>query len=215
MTPRPTVGDVAEDLYEAVAPLAWNDANVGWHLLLYCEAAGRMLEQVHDYVREHDDLGLPGWGILFSVDDCPEEALGYLAQFVGVTLLAGATAAQSRSRIRNTDGFKAGTPGAIVEAAEATLTGTQTVRLLERYLASDPSADHAYHLQVRTRASETPDPDATLAAVLTQKPAGIVLDYAAVAGADYQQHTTQNATYTARSARFATYAAATADTLEE
>jgi hypothetical protein len=75
-------------------------------------------------------------------------------------------AAYARDAIKRQGGENRGTPDAILSAAGDTLTGTRTMRLLER------AGGNAYALDLVTRPSETPDPDATLAAALTQKPAG-------------------------------------------
>ena len=56
-----------------------------------------------------------------------------------------------------------------------------------------------------TLTSETPDPAAVLAALLAQKPAGIVLTYRQVAGWDYQQMTAEGGTYADQSADYTTY----------
>jgi hypothetical protein len=54
-------------------------------------------------------------------------------------------------------------------AVAATLTGSQSVSVLER-VGGDP-----YALTVVVRTSETPDSAATLAAAMTQKPIGLIL----------------------------------------
>lgn len=55
--------------------------------------------------------------------------------------------------------------------------------------------DYAYCLTVITYTSETPDPAATHAALLTQKPGGIRLNYLTADGQDYTSLKTNNATY--------------------
>jgi hypothetical protein len=101
-----------------------------------------------------------------------------------------------------TDGFRRGTAEAIRVAAQATLTGGRTVYFRER----DPSAaDPPYTLQVVTVETETPDPATTLAAILAQKPGGIVLDFHTVTGWDYTAMTAVGGTYDALALKFATY----------
>ncbi|HXI18846.1 MAG TPA: hypothetical protein VNM48_20980 [Chloroflexota bacterium] len=185
-------------------PLAFDDAAQGYALLYYCEAIGRTLEQVDGYVRDRPDLKLPGWGILLDVDNAPVEALGWLSGFVGVTLLAGETTAQSRARIRGTDGFARGSVGAVKGAAALYLTGTKTAILRERYNATNPNVDSPYHMQVITYTSETPNSAAVLSALLAQKPAGIVLTHQVNAGQDLQSVSNNHATLQSVSDAFAT-----------
>lgn len=200
------VGNVAAELYDAVAPLAYADADHGYALLHYCEAIGRTLEQVDRYVRDDEALGLPGWGILLDVDNAPAEALPWLAQFVGVQLVAGHTTEQTRLRIRETDGFARGTPAAIRGAARQYLTGTKTAEVRERYDADNPGVDSPYHLSVFTYPDETPDPAAVVRALLEQKPAGIVLKHLVVTSvSSYQGVSVYHDDYADLLASFATY----------
>ena len=55
--------------------------------------------------------------------------------------------------------------------------------------------DAAYYVKVRTYASDTPDPAATLRALISQKPGGLVLDYAAITGQTYGDVKARYATY--------------------
>jgi len=68
------------------------------------------------------------------------------------------------------------------------LTGNRSVTLFER----DTSA---YHLTVRTFDAETPYPDRVLAALLSQKPAGLVMDYAVSDGLTYDEIAASGRTY--------------------
>jgi hypothetical protein len=86
----------------------------------------------------------------------------------------------------------------MVAAAQPHLTDSKTVMLFER----DTSA---YHLSVRTLTDETPDEDKVLRALMSQKPAGIVLDYDTVSGQTYLQLRTDYATYTLVEADYETY----------
>jgi hypothetical protein len=64
---------------------------------------------------------------------------------------------------------------------------------------------------VRTLVSETPNATTTLNAILAQKPAGIVLNYAAVTGQDYAGLKSKQATYAATKTAYKTYADVRAD----
>lgn len=209
---RPTVGNAAEDLYEALAPLAWNDEALDWSLLLFAAACAYPLEQLDGYVRDEPTLGLPGWGVLFDVDNAPEEALAYLAQFVGVTLRRGENTDQSRARVRAVGGFKRGTIGAMREAAQLHLTGTKTVGIRERYDPNNPTADSAYHMEVTVITSEAADLARVEAAVRAQKPAGIVLHFRDIDGQDWETLAANYATWADVAAAYDTWADVADDT---
>jgi len=181
VTPPPTLESFAENLYAGMDPLAWLDASVGWALAQFCAALGVMFQPVEDVARDTPDG--PGGSAVVDLDRCPDAWLPWLAQFVGVTVIPGSSPADMRARITSTDGFHRGTPAAIRAAAQATLTGTQTVTFRER---DSNSADPPYTLEVVTLTDETPDPAATRAAIIAQKPAGIVLNFRTVAGQDWQ-----------------------------
>jgi Phage tail protein (Tail_P2_I) len=197
-TPPPDLApdSFAARLYAALGPLAQRDPEAAWSLLIYVNAIGTMFQVLDVYVRDTPEG--PGWSPLLDLDRCPAEALPYLAQFVGVRLLPGATEEESRARIASTDGFKRGTPAAMRGAAIDTLTGAKRVVFRERY--GDP-----YALDVLTFTSETPDPAMTLRALVSQKPGGIVLSYRAGDGQDYQLVKDTHATYADVKAAYATY----------
>lgn len=70
------------ELYKAVQPLAYEDRQNGHALLHYLDAAIQAAQQAATYGR--DTGNTPGWGILMDPDTCPEEALEWLGQLVGV-----------------------------------------------------------------------------------------------------------------------------------
>jgi hypothetical protein len=169
----PELDSYAEQIYEQMAPLAFADEENGWPLLHLCAANGSLYQPVEDLVRDQGDA--PGWSQLVDVDRCPDDFLPWLAQLPGVQLDYGATAESMRNRIRSTDGAKRGGANAFRGAASPHLTGERHVFVHER----DGSP---WRVTVVTRTSETPDPAAVLAALLAQKPAGIVLEYSTVDG---------------------------------
>lgn len=199
-TPAPDLESFAALLYDALAPLATLDGQAEWHLAHYCGAIGVMFQSVADVARDTPDG--PGWSAVLDLDRCPDAWLPWLAQFVGVDLLPGTSPADMRERIAGTGGFHRGTPEAIRVAAQATLTGTRTVYFRERYSGG---ADPPYTLQVVTLTTETPSPSATLAAILAQKPGGIVLDFHTVAGWDYTALKATAYTYATLKTKFYTY----------
>jgi hypothetical protein len=197
----------AARLYAMLGPVAEQDPFAAWSLLILCNAIGGEYQLVEDWVRDTPDG--PGWSLLLDLDRCPAEALPWLGQFVGVRLFPGSTPAEQRQRIASTAGFKRGTRDALIGAARATLTGAQTVIFRERDGAAQghPAApDYAYYLTVTTYDSQTPNPAATLAALLAQKPGGIVLTYQHTTGQTYQQLHTNHASYAAVKAAYPTYA---------
>lgn len=188
------------------------DAEHGYAFTLFLSVLARAFDQVADISRDGDD-GRPGYARLFNAqdaDDCPATFLPFVGQFVGVEMLPGLTEAQQRLRIRETDGFKRGTPEAIRGAARQFLVGPSgagddaTVFLNERQ-------GGAYKLGVSTLVSETPDPGAVLRALLEQKPAGILLTYTAIAGGDYATLKGTHTDYADVKAEFADYAELRAD----
>jgi hypothetical protein len=205
--PEPILKSFAAALYDSLTPLAAQDAGLNWPLANYMAAIGEMFQVVDDYGRDQLLSGgkiAPGWSQLIDVDRCPLEALPWLGQFVGVSVDTGLSEADQRTQIRNANGWKRGTVGAIVAAAQQLLTGTKSVTVVER----DPtaSASHpAYGLSVFTRTSETPDSAAVLAAIISQKPAGIVLNYQDLAPVTYEDLFLDYATYRTIYSTFTTY----------
>lgn len=163
------VGSVGEHLYSQLAPLAYADEQVGWHLLIYCGALGRMRQTLHDLVTDKEDR--PGWADLLDVDRCPAQYLPYLAQIVGARIPVGTPENLARDIVRTPSGFKRGTREAMIAAAKPYLTHTKTVRFIER------TGGHAYRFTVVTKPSETPDPAPVEKALLAQKPAGLIMTY--------------------------------------
>jgi hypothetical protein len=193
----------ASRLYDALGPLTNKDAANGWSLLILCNAIGVMYQEVEDLVR--DTPAGPGWSELMDLGRCPPEALAWLGQFAGVRIPPGLTDAQARAWVGSTDGFKRGTPAAMIGACKATLTGTQTVLFHERYGGPATPPAYAYYLSIWTYASETPNAAATLAALTAQKPAGLVLLYATAAGQTYATVKATYATYAVVKSTFSTY----------
>jgi hypothetical protein len=199
-------------LYDMLEPLAQQDPAAGWSLLILCNAIGVPFELVEDWVRDTPDG--PGWSLLMDVARCPDEALPWLGQFAGVRVLPGSSSDEQRARIASTDGFKRGTVAAMVGAAKATLTGPQRLIFRERDGAAHGIAgapDYAYVLTVHSWATETPNPTATLNALLAQKPGGIVLYYSAQTMQDYAAVKAAWATYALVKSHHRDYAALSMD----
>lgn len=197
----PVLSELGERLRERTEPLAPHDEDYGWVHAHLCEGLARMLQQVAD-VWDPPDPHAPGAPLL-DPELAPDWALPWVGQLVGVQLPAGATPDEARALIAGVSGFKRGTPAALRAAAGAFLTGDKTVYFRER----DPSgaANYAYTLEVVTLTTETPDPAAVLAALKTQKPAGLVLTYRTITGWDYQAMTGAGGSYLTLKSTYANY----------
>lgn len=194
---RPEVGEVTEQVYAALTPYTNEDEAQDWALLKFVDAICEVyFEAIDELVSDRD---YPGWYILFDPDLCPAEYLPYLAQYVGVTLEPSLTEQEQRDKIKLPENFKRGTPAALRRAIERTLTGNKTILLDERH------DDEAYQLRIRTFATETPSESATLAAILTQKPAGLALTYDAIEGQSWDDLVADHADWNAVLADYATW----------
>jgi len=222
-TPEPpatlTPDTFAERLYDALGPLAQLDPEVGWSLLILCNAIGTMFQLVEDLVRDTPDG--PGWSMLVDVDRCPPEALAWLAQFVGVRILPGSTPDQARIRIESTDGFQRGTRQAMIAAARAAMTDPSgPVIFRERdgaHMGHPESPEYAYCLSVITYQNDTPEADWPAGegpvgfALNSQKPGGILLSYRVATGQDWLQVSENFATWADVKAHYPDWASVKTD----
>jgi hypothetical protein len=171
---RPAVVALADEAHEELGPLSAPDGETtDWALLALLQGLLSQLQPMDDLVR--DTNAGTGYSLALDVDNCPDYLLRWLGQFAGVKVTPGdstdaAWVERARAEIRNAAGWRRGTPAAIRGAAQEHLTGTKTVRMLERTIS-------AYTLTVLVRTSETPDPAAAEAAVRAQKPAGLILTF--------------------------------------
>lgn len=176
--PQPPTYPYGARLRTRTGPLAPHDDLYAWGHWILCESIGRIFLELQEVFDPEGDT--PPVAPILSVELCPDWALPWLAQFMGVRIPAGTDPAIARALIRNVAGFQRGTPAAMRAAASFYLTGdSPTVYFRER----DGSA---YQLEVVTLDAETPDPNAVLAALMAQKPGGIVMRYRHSPGWDYQ-----------------------------
>lgn len=169
---RPDVVELTERTYAALGGGLTHGDDEDWLLLSLIDGVTRQHTSV---AVAADTPEGPGWSALLDVDRAPSYALGYLGQFRGVTLDGNLDDASQRLRILETAGSKRGSPGAILGAARQYLTGNRNVILEER-------TPTAYSYRVSTYLGETPDPAAVEAALVAQKPAGLLLDYVVIEG---------------------------------
>lgn len=170
-------GRIASRVYDLLAPLTANDGATGFSLLVYASALSLPYEEVAE-LAETGDNEEEGWSSIVDIDRIPDKGLPWLAQLLGITLQSPDPTIQ-RGEIRGTLGWNRGTVPALRTAAQLYLTGSKWFFLAER--DSSP-----YHLTVITKTSETPDESKVLAALIAQKPAGLILDYYTLDGQTYQ-----------------------------
>lgn len=174
----PPLGSCGAELYAALAPLAYDDAQHGWPLAHLCEALGRMRQPVSDMVRAWEETVRPdpldpdyeqtvtrsGWTRATHIDAAPGAAaavdggfdmLPFLGQLAGVRGIEGLNDSDRRAAIRERDGYSRGRPRSIVSFAERFTDGTPgAVRLRERYNpALGAGVDAPYHGRVLIRRS--------------------------------------------------------------
>ena len=125
--------------------------------------------------------------------------LPWLAQIVGVDLTAVPNIPEQVSLIEQPTGQQRGTVAAMQTVAKTTLTGTKTCLIYER------TNGNAWTMNAYTYTTETADPTATLTALMSMKPAGVILTYSTVIGGTYSQLAASHATYSAMEAAHSTY----------
>lgn len=188
-------GTVTNDLYESVSPLAEDDAANGNALKIIVASLAGMSQEIDTLAR---DGSRPGWSNLMDIVTTPLKAIDWLGQFVGVRPIDSLTEAQMRANVTAKTGFARGSVSAMRAAAQLYLTGTKTVNFFER----DTSP---YHVTINTYTSETPSSANVLAALLSQKPAGVQLAYNTTIGQTYQQLKTNHPLYSQVKSFYATY----------
>jgi hypothetical protein len=132
-----SVGTFADDLFEAVEPLAYADGEPDWALWSFCNALALQFQTIEDLARDTDEL--PGWAVLMDPDETPDIAVPFLAQFVcsdiGERLPDDTDAAywlRARERIKELRCLARGSLDGFKSVVAETLTGTKTVTVVER-----------------------------------------------------------------------------------
>lgn len=163
-----------QSLFDLLQPMFYDDVDQHSALAIYLSGLGLNFEIIEEYARDTDD-GKIGYSILVDATRVPDEAITWLGQFVGVQITQGLPPAQQKQQLVGLGTWKRGTVAALQAAPLPFLTGSQTVIVKER----DTSP---YHFEVITYASETTDQSKVLAALLTQKPAGLIMNYVVFSG---------------------------------
>jgi hypothetical protein len=192
---RPIASDTAEEIYAGLTPWIEADESTNWQLLRFVTVLAEHLGLINSLVRDTDEG--PGWSVVMDADRAPSEYFSWLAQFIGVTPNLNLSPEDQRQQLKESSGFRRGTPASMIAAAQPFLSGAKTVTISER----DTSA---YHLTVRTFTSETTDSSAVLEALLSQKPAGLVLNYVIQDGLTYDEISASGKTYDQLTAEFPT-----------
>jgi len=135
-----------------------------------CAAGENMFGGLDAIVQDSDDG--PGWSIVLDPALTPALWLPWTGALYGVRVTIGAEVEAQREEVTDLAPQKRGTTESMVVALKRTLTGNKSVLVAERHLGE------AYFIHFISSPSETPDPDASLAALLSQKPGGLILTYA-------------------------------------
>lgn len=160
----PVLRAEAAQVFQQISP-----SDSGTVMASYCAALMGPVEDVADWAK--DQGGRTGWGLVLDIDTCPDFLLSYLGRFRGVVIAPGTTPDEARRLIRESHGFQRGTRTGLISDVQQTLTGSKTVRVIER--SAGP-----HTCTIVTRPAETPDSAATLAAAKDRrrKPLGILID---------------------------------------
>lgn len=128
------------------------------------------------------DTSVTGTAELANPAAAPRSWLRWLGYLVGINL-DNIADADKRSAIADSATLqRRGSVRAIIRATQQTLTGSRSCRVYWNLSGVDP-----YLLTVVTLTTQTPDSVATLAAAVTEKPAGVDLELQTTTGALYSE----------------------------
>jgi hypothetical protein len=92
----------------------------------YLRAIGAMftpLEELTEEVGSDGETGyLPPYGRIFDPDLCPYDALGYLGQYVGASVPAGASETEARALVKAESGLNRGTRSSLESAIQRSIS---------------------------------------------------------------------------------------------
>lgn len=205
---RPTVGRFTD--------LAWSrlpdymraaDEAHDFAALQLLAAAGDQLTGATRVLDASDAATSPAGVVeLGSPTYAPRDWLELLAALTGLSTL-GYDKSQIREVVASaTNALRRGSVDSMIRSAKLTLTGAKSVVVETRY------EGNVWQQRVITFDAETPDPEATEAAVRREKPAGVALTYETLDGLTYTQLLAKYGTYAAMQATGKTYAELAADT---
>lgn len=148
--PPPSVCSLAQDVYNDLAPIAYDDANQGYALLVFLDAWLSPLQPLYDVIKDTDTA--IGYASVMHPDTAPLAWLDWLGQFLGRSPRTGESEAQKRASIKAGDRLKRGGAALAKSLVQAQLTGT-------KYMIFNERAGSAWRTHVRTLASESPETD--------------------------------------------------------
>lgn len=196
-----------QDVLDSLAPMLYAESQTGNALTAYIGGLCSVFELVEEWASDTSEH--IGWSLILDVDRCPNEALPWLAQIVGLTLPPGLIPADQRQQIKDVANWKRGTLNAIKAAPAPYLIGNKTVIVRERY--NGTTQDAPYYIEVITYQAETPNPAAVEAAIRAQKAAGVILTYVNAIGQDWQSVKDHYATWQDVKNHYPTWADVKAD----
>lgn len=204
---QPDLTYAGQRLYDAMYVLAEPyDEDQAWALAHFSAVRASMFDTIAEIVRDRDD-GRPGWAILWDPDECPVLFLPWLARMYGITLAPGLTELQQREAIKQTAGYRDGTPGELIGVTRRHLSNPETATV---YLVERVGGD-GYHQSIATLASETPDPAAVERAIMEEKAGGEKLTYTTITGGNYAALKATHVDYAEAKLDFTDYADARSD----
>jgi hypothetical protein len=121
--------------------------------------------------------------------DADNGYVGAILSGAFATMVAAPDVATKKAIIKTPLNFTRGRPSTIVAAAQNTLTGAKTV-LLNKFLGGNSNA-----LGITTITSQTPNPTATINAIMAVMPAWIVPTISVVTGGDYATLAASHSSY--------------------
>ena len=170
---------VGSDLYDALEPLTYADASLGWPLASYVSSIGLILEEIALLVRT-DDAGNDGWSAFADPARCPDDFLYTLAQWAGVVYPRRMTPDALRDLIGpHAPGVWRGTRAAIFAAVQRYLSPGGAMYFEER------ADGDAYKLRIFTYTYDTLDEEAIRTELINDVPAGLIVDYEVREGQTY------------------------------
>lgn len=159
----------------AASMFARNPVDQGDVFASLCDVLRMHVEDVAEIAFADPDTGAPGWSSVVDADRAPDVWLDWLAQFPGVRPNPAVTDPdEKRRRIKEARGQHRGKLSAIVSELQTTLVSSTDG---PAYVFVDTS-DGPHHITFITRTAETPNPDASLAAITARdvKPIGALYE---------------------------------------
>lgn len=178
MSEPPLTTEVGRDLYEALAPLTYEDEAHGWALAHYVDSLAIVFEETANLVRSDDDD--EGWTAFADPERCPDSYLTTLAQWAGIRWPNRLAPDDLRTLIGGKgSGLWRGTKSALIAAVRRYMTPGGSLYFEER-ADGDP-----YKLRIFTYGFDTLDEAAIRTELLLNVPAGLLLDYDVRVGQTY------------------------------